>query len=86
MKIYTKTGDKGETGLFGGSRVSKADRRVEAYGTVDELNSVLSVVIEYLLQTKLPMWIDCLTFKICCFVSVVTSPPWITLNQNFYLS
>ena len=54
MKIYTKTGDKGETGLFGGSRVSKADRRVEAYGTVDELNSVLAVVIEHVLQTKLP--------------------------------
>ena len=47
MKIYTKTGDKGETGLFGGSRVSKADLRVEAYGTVDELNSVLAVVIEH---------------------------------------
>ena len=54
MKIYTKTGDKGETGLFGGSRVSKADLRVEAYGTVDELNSVLAVVIEYTGQTGLP--------------------------------
>jgi len=54
MKIYTKTGDKGETGLFGGSRVSKADLRVEAYGTVDELNSVLAVVIEYVGQTNLP--------------------------------
>jgi cob(I)alamin adenosyltransferase len=52
MKIYTKTGDKGETGLFGGSRVSKADLRVEAYGTVDELNSVLAVVIEYVGQTN----------------------------------
>lgn len=44
MKIYTKTGDKGETGLFGSKRVSKASRRIEAYGTVDELNSVLGVV------------------------------------------
>ena len=52
MIIYTKTGDKGETGLFGGSRVSKADLRVEAYGTVDELNSVLAVVIEYVGQTN----------------------------------
>ncbi len=41
MKIYTKTGDKGETGLFGGRRVSKADPRVEAYGAVDELNAHL---------------------------------------------
>jgi cob(I)alamin adenosyltransferase len=41
VKIYTKTGDEGETGLFGGGRVSKDHRRVHAYGDVDELNSVL---------------------------------------------
>lgn len=44
MKIYTKTGDKGETGLFGGQRVSKASLRVECYGTVDELNSGIGVL------------------------------------------
>ncbi len=44
MKIYTKTGDAGETGLFGGGRVPKDDPRVTAYGDVDELNSVLGVV------------------------------------------
>jgi cob(I)alamin adenosyltransferase len=43
MKIYTKTGDRGTTGLFGGARVEKDDLRVEAYGTVDELNSVVGV-------------------------------------------
>ena len=43
MKIYTKTGDAGETGLFGGGRVGKDDARVEAYGQVDELNSVLGL-------------------------------------------
>lgn len=47
MKIYTKTGDRGETGLFGGARVSKASLRVSAYGDVDELNSVLGVVIAH---------------------------------------
>ncbi|MEO7367088.1 MAG: cob(I)yrinic acid a,c-diamide adenosyltransferase [Gemmatimonadaceae bacterium] len=41
MKIYTKTGDAGQTGLFGGGRVSKDDPRVEAYGDVDELNAIL---------------------------------------------
>ncbi|HJK98655.1 MAG TPA: cob(I)yrinic acid a,c-diamide adenosyltransferase [Polyangiaceae bacterium LLY-WYZ-14_1] len=44
MKIYTKTGDHGETGLFGGTRLAKDDPRVEAYGGVDELNSQLGVV------------------------------------------
>lgn len=44
MKIYTKTGDEGTTGLFGGKRVSKADLRIETYGTVDELNSWIGVL------------------------------------------
>src|SRR5215813_2478241 len=43
MKIYTKTGDDGETGLFAGPRVRKDDPRIEAYGTVDELNAVLGL-------------------------------------------
>ena len=45
MKIYTKTGDKGETGLFGGERVSKDSLRISAYGTIDELNSVIGLAI-----------------------------------------
>jgi cob(I)alamin adenosyltransferase len=44
MKIYTRTGDHGDTGLFGGGRVPKDHPRVAAYGDVDELNSVLGVV------------------------------------------
>ena len=44
MKIYTKTGDGGETGLFGGGRVAKDHPRVSAYGDVDELNSAIGVV------------------------------------------
>jgi cob(I)alamin adenosyltransferase len=43
MKIYTKTGDAGDTGLFGGGRVPKSHPRVEAYGDVDELNATLGV-------------------------------------------
>jgi len=45
MKIYTKTGDRGETGLFGGGRVAKDHIRVDAYGEVDELNSTLGLAI-----------------------------------------
>jgi cob(I)alamin adenosyltransferase len=44
MKIYTKTGDQGMTSLFGGKRVSKADLRIDTYGTVDELNSWVGVL------------------------------------------
>ena len=43
MKLYTKTGDDGTTGLFGGGRVPKASTRVEAYGTVDEANALVGV-------------------------------------------
>jgi cob(I)alamin adenosyltransferase len=43
VKIYTRTGDAGETSLFGGARVPKSDARIEAYGTIDELNSFLGV-------------------------------------------
>lgn len=51
LKIYTKTGDRGETGLFGGARVPKDDARVEAYGDVDELNSVLGMAVAQLQAT-----------------------------------
>ncbi len=44
FKIYTKTGDAGETALFGGRRLPKSDLRIEAYGTVDELNSYIGLV------------------------------------------
>jgi cob(I)alamin adenosyltransferase len=44
MKIYTKTGDKGQTALIGGRRVSKADLRIDTYGTVDELNAWIGLV------------------------------------------
>lgn len=45
MKIYTKTGDNGETALFGGERVSKSNKRIAAYGTIDELNCFIGLTI-----------------------------------------
>lgn len=47
MKIYTKTGDLGETSLYGGKRISKAHIRIDAYGTVDELNSYIGLIRDY---------------------------------------
>lgn len=44
MKIYTKTGDKGQTSLLGGTRISKSHPRIESYGTIDELNSYIGLV------------------------------------------
>ncbi len=52
MPIYTRTGDKGKTSLFNKQRVSKADVRVEAYGTIDELNSALGIVLAEVQSSK----------------------------------
>ncbi len=48
MKIYTRSGDEGETGLFGGGRVPKSHIRVGAYGAVDELNAALGVAVSFI--------------------------------------
>lgn len=48
MKIYTKTGDNGETALLGGKRIKKSDLRISAYGTCDELNSQIGVCINFI--------------------------------------
>lgn len=53
MKIYTKTGDKGTTSLYGGTKVAKDNIRIEAYGTIDELNSYIGLIRSYMLDNKL---------------------------------
>ncbi|MEZ5037955.1 MAG: cob(I)yrinic acid a,c-diamide adenosyltransferase [Chitinophagales bacterium] len=53
MKVYTKTGDLGDTALYGGQRVSKSDIKIDSYGNVDELNSSIGVVISLLNEKKL---------------------------------
>jgi cob(I)alamin adenosyltransferase len=52
MAIYTKTGDRGKTSLFSGKRVWKFDTRVETYGTIDELNSIIGVAVSHLSTKK----------------------------------
>ena len=55
-RIYTRTGDDGTTGLGDGQRVSKNDPRVEAYGTVDELNSAVGVLLAVVGLPEAGMW------------------------------
>ena len=58
VKIYTKTGDKGETGLIGGKRISKSDPRIIAYGSIDELNSNIGLIVSVLNKKNRDMFLD----------------------------
>ena len=58
MKIYTKKGDNGNTSLFGGQTVSKSASRIESYGTVDELNSILGVVRSFNVSKSVDGWLN----------------------------
>ncbi|GMU39367.1 MAG: ATP--cob(I)alamin adenosyltransferase [Chloroflexota bacterium] len=55
--VYTRSGDDGQTGLFGGPRVAKDDSRLDAYGTVDELNAVIGVAVAAVQDADLPRWL-----------------------------
>jgi cob(I)alamin adenosyltransferase len=57
MKIYTRTGDDGDTGIFGGARVPKAHVRVEAFGAVDELNAALGLSVAVLTDEEIRGWL-----------------------------
>lgn len=65
MKIYTKTGDKGETGLIDGNRVSKGNPRIVAYGTVDELNSNIGLAISFLKLKHKDLFLDLIDIMTC---------------------
>jgi cob(I)alamin adenosyltransferase len=64
MKIYTGTGDKGETGLIGGKRIPKGDSRIIAYGSVDELNSHIGLVLSILRLKDKNLFEDIINFLI----------------------
>ena len=64
MKIYTRTGDSGTTGLFGGDRVNKDHLRIEAYGTVDETNSYLGLARSQISDHPKHLYLDQLLHKI----------------------
>jgi cob(I)alamin adenosyltransferase len=72
MNIYTKTGDQGTTGLIGGTRVAKNDIRLEAYGTLDELNSFIGLLIAEKLESEdesFNQTIQHRLFKLCSFLA-----------------
>ncbi len=58
MKVYTRTGDKGQTSLIGGTRVPKNDVRLNAYGTVDELNSFIGLLVSFLDDKKIICFLE----------------------------
>jgi len=90
MKIYTKTGDKGETGLIGGKRISKGDPRIVAYGSVDELNSNIGIAISSLTVKDRHLFLDLINILTCIqselFIvgSDLADPRYPAGNQNQY--
>ena len=75
MKIYTKTGDQGTTSLFGGKRVSKADLRIDAYGTVDELNSFIGLVRDQEVNQKRKEVLISIQNKLFIIGSILATEP-----------
>lgn len=74
MKIYTKKGDKGETSLFGGQKVLKSSLRIEAYGTVDELNSMLGVVLTHPHNSDTHNWLTQIQHQLFILGSDLATP------------
>jgi len=75
MKIYTKTGDAGDTGLFGGPRVSKDDARVEAYGEVDELNAALGAARARGLDAEIDRLLEAVQEQLFTVGAELATPP-----------
>ncbi|NOR28257.1 MAG: cob(I)yrinic acid a,c-diamide adenosyltransferase [Lutibacter sp.] len=75
MKIYTKTGDKGKTSLFGGTRVPKYDLRIEAYGTIDELNSYIGLVRDQKIEAHSSEILSKIQHELFTIGSMLATPP-----------
>jgi cob(I)alamin adenosyltransferase len=74
MKIYTRTGDQGETSLFAGGRISKDDVRLHAYGTIDELNSVIGLASAQGLAKQLVEWVGVIQNELFIVGSDLATP------------
>ncbi|MGD8483285.1 MAG: cob(I)yrinic acid a,c-diamide adenosyltransferase [Thioalkalispiraceae bacterium] len=82
-KIYTRTGDKGETGLGDGSRVEKDHIRVEAFGTIDELNSVIGMIVAQDLPTTLDETFNRLQHHLFDLGGEISVPGHRALDENY---
>ncbi len=76
MKIYTKTGDEGKTSLFGGKRVWKDDLRIQSYGTVDELNSLIGVALTEIKNKELKKILSSIQHELFNLGSDLASPEY----------
>lgn len=89
MKVYTKTGDKGETSLLSGRRVSKSDIHIEAYGTIDELNSFIGLLRDQNIHSRYVKVLIAIQNKLFSIGSILASAgeqvafvlPEVTLND-----
>ncbi|GLB52030.1 cobalamin adenosyltransferase [Neptunitalea chrysea] len=75
MKIYTKTGDKGTTALFGGTRVPKHHIRIDAYGTVDELNSWIGLIKDQPITAETKEILNIVQHKLFTIGAILATPP-----------
>ncbi len=75
FKIYTKTGDNGTSGLIGGTRVEKTDQRLEAYGTVDELNSWIGMLKTTFIEEKVSSTLELIQNKLFIIGSYLATDP-----------
>lgn len=75
MKIYTKTGDKGTTALFGGTRVPKHNLRIDSYGTVDELNSWMGLIRDQEISAHTSKIINLIQHHLFTLGAILATPP-----------
>jgi cob(I)alamin adenosyltransferase len=85
MKIYTKTGDKGLTGLFGGARVSKALPRVDAYGEIDELNCALGAVCAHVQDARIATLVQSIQGELFALGAELAKAPGKDVNLGIEL-
>jgi len=82
MKIYTKTGDKGQTSLFGGTRVPKHHIRIESYGTVDELNSYIGLIRDLVDDKNSQTFLTAIQDKLFVLGATLATPPEKEILKN----